>query len=151
MSWNSTRSSRWLEPWIRRAKHCKRVERSIRTPTRRQEKVARIVKEVVSEAVLSHLSDPRITGFVSVTRVEMAPDLRSAEVYLSILAETEAAKNKTFAAITHAGKRIQALLGRAQQVGLCVCPRSLTDPACQRSQTRAFSRYRKSSSRPPRG
>jgi ribosome-binding factor A len=81
--------------------------------------VARIVKEVVSEAVLNHLSDPRITGFVSVTRVEMAPDLRSAEVYLSILAETEAAKNKTFAAITHAGKRIQALLGRALESKFC--------------------------------
>jgi len=88
-------------------------------PTRRQEKVARIVKEVVSEAVLSHLSDPRITGFVSVTRVEMAPDLRSAEVYLSILAETDAAKNKTFAAITHAGKRIQSLLGRALESKFC--------------------------------
>ncbi|UCD52077.1 MAG: 30S ribosome-binding factor RbfA [Phycisphaerales bacterium] len=88
-------------------------------PTRRQEKVARIVKEVVSEAVLSHLSDPRITGFVSVTRVEMAPDLRSAEVYLSILAETEAAKNKTFTAIAHAGKRIQSLLGRALESKFC--------------------------------
>ena len=88
-------------------------------PTRRQERVARIVKEVVSDAVINHLSDPRISGFVSVTKVEMAPNLRSAEVYLSILAETEAAKNKTFAAITHAGKRIQSLLGRALESKFC--------------------------------
>ena len=70
-----------------------------------------MVKEVVCEAIRSHLSDPRITGFVSVTKVEMAPDLRSAEVYLSILADTEAAQRKTFAGITHASKRIQSLLG----------------------------------------
>jgi len=88
-------------------------------PTRRQEKVARVVKEVVSEAVASHLSDPRITGFVSVTRVEMSPNLRSAEVYLSIFAETDGAKNKTFAAITHAGKRIQSLLGAALESKFC--------------------------------
>jgi len=88
-------------------------------PTRRQEKVARVVKEVVSEAVASHLSDPRITGFVSVTRVEMSPNLRSAEVYLSLFAETDGAKNKTFAAITHAGKRIQSLLGAALESKFC--------------------------------
>jgi ribosome-binding factor A len=88
-------------------------------PTRRQERVARIVKEVVSEAVISHLSDPRITGFVSVTKVEMAPDLRSAEVYLSILAETEAAKNRTFAAIDHASRHIQSLLGRELESKFC--------------------------------
>jgi len=88
-------------------------------PTRRQEKVARIVKEVVSDAVLNHLSDPRITGFVSVTKVEMAPDLRTAEVYLSVLAEKEAVKNRTFEAIVHAGKRIQGLLGRTLESKFC--------------------------------
>ena len=88
-------------------------------PTRRQEKVARVVKEVVSEAVANHLSDPRITGFVTVTKVEMSPNLRSAEVYLSLFAETDGAKNKTFAAITHAGKRIQSLLGAALESKFC--------------------------------
>lgn len=82
--------------------------------TRRQEKVARIVKEVVSDAIANHLSDPRIAGFVSVTRVEMGPDLRSADVYLSIFGaeagKAETMENKTFAAITHAKSRIQSLL-----------------------------------------
>jgi len=68
---------------------------------------------------MNHLSDPRITGFVTVTKVEMAPDLRSAEVYLSILTETPVAKKKTFAAINHAGKRIQSLLGRALDSKFC--------------------------------
>ncbi len=87
--------------------------------TRRQEKVARLVKEAVSDAIASHLSDPRIEGFVSVTRVEMAPDLRSAEVYLSIFGKNEAVQNKTFVAITHARVRIQSLLAGRIQSKFC--------------------------------
>jgi ribosome-binding factor A len=86
-------------------------------PTRRQEKVARIVKEAVSDAIAHHLNDPRIQGFVSVTRVEVTADLRAAHVYLSIFSQgppaqkgIEADRNKTFAAITHAKSRIQSLL-----------------------------------------
>ncbi len=78
--------------------------------TRRQEKVARVVKEAVSNAIAHHLSDPRIEGFVSVTRVEMSPDLRNANVYLSIFGKDEASQNKTFIAITHAKSRIQSMV-----------------------------------------
>lgn len=88
-------------------------------PTRRQEKVARVVKEVVSDAIANHLSDPRIEGLVTVTRVEPSSDLRTAEVYLSVLAPSDAAKNKTFAAINHAAKRIQSLLGPALSSKFC--------------------------------
>ena len=87
--------------------------------TRRQEKVARIVKEAVSDAISSHLSDPRIEGFISVTRVEMSPDLRNAEVYLSILSKDEAGQNKTFKAIEHARIRIQSLLASRIQSKFC--------------------------------
>jgi ribosome-binding factor A len=88
-------------------------------PTRRQEKVARAVKEAVSDAIANHLNDPRIEGFVSVTRVDMAADLRSAEVYLSLFGKDEAAQKKTFAAITHARSRIQSLLGRSLHSKFC--------------------------------
>ncbi len=87
--------------------------------SRRQEKVARVVKEVVSDAITHHLSDPRITGFVSVTRVEMTPDLRNANVYISIFGGEPVDQNKTFAAITHAKSRIQALVAGALQSKFC--------------------------------
>jgi len=87
--------------------------------TRRQEKVARIVREAVSDAISNHLSDPRIEGLVSVTRVDMAADLRSADVYISILSKDEAAQNKTFAAIEHAKSRIQSLLASRVQSKFC--------------------------------
>ena len=88
--------------------------------TRRQEKVARIVKEAVSDAIARHLSDPRLSGFVSVTRVDMAADLRNANVYISVFGGNEADQNKAFAAITHARSRIQSLL--ASQVQSKFCP-----------------------------
>lgn len=87
--------------------------------TRRQEKVARVVREAVSDAITGHLSDPRIEGFVSVTRVDVAADLRSAEVYVSIFGKDEASQNKTFAAIAHARSRIQSLLARRMQSKFC--------------------------------
>jgi len=88
--------------------------------TRRQEKVARIVKEAVSDAITHHLNDPRISGFVSVTRVDMTTDLRNADVYLSIFGSDEAGQNKAFMAIKHAKSRIQSLL--ASQVQSKFCP-----------------------------
>jgi ribosome-binding factor A len=87
--------------------------------TRRQEKVARVVKEAVSDAIAHHLSDPRIDSFVSVTRVDMAPDLRNADVYVSIFGKDQAAQNKTFTAITHAKSRIQSLLAGKVQSKFC--------------------------------
>lgn len=96
-----------------------RTERNITMPSRRQERVARIVKEVVSEVIANHLNDPRITGFVSVTRVEMSPDLRTAEVYLSVFAAKDNEKSRSFAAIEHAAKHIQSYLGAALESKFC--------------------------------
>ena len=88
--------------------------------TRRQEKVARIVKEAVSDAIMNHLNDPRIEGFVSVTRVEMTADLRNANVYISIFGKDQNSQDKTFTAITHAKNRIQSLL--AGRIRSKFCP-----------------------------
>ena len=87
--------------------------------TRRQEKVARIVKEAVSDAIAHHLNDPRISGLVSVTRVEMTADLRNAKVYISVFGSDEAGQNKAFTAITHAKSRIQSIVAGEVQSKFC--------------------------------
>jgi ribosome-binding factor A len=87
--------------------------------TRRQEKVARVVKETVSDVVSHHLSDPRIEGFVSITRVEMATDLRNAYVYFSVFGMDQAGQNKTFAAIMHAKSKIQAMVAEEMHSKFC--------------------------------
>ncbi|MHC4641699.1 MAG: 30S ribosome-binding factor RbfA [Planctomycetota bacterium] len=88
-------------------------------PTRRQEKIARVVKEAVSDAIANHLSDPRIEGFVSVTKVDMAPDLRNADIFLSIFGKDDAAQNRTFSAISHAKSRIQSLVAARLRSKFC--------------------------------
>jgi ribosome-binding factor A len=88
-------------------------------PTRRQEKVARVIREVVSDVIANHLNDPRITGFVSVTRVEVLADLRSADVYLSIFATEDGARDRAFEAITHARARIQSFLADVLESKFC--------------------------------
>jgi ribosome-binding factor A len=88
-------------------------------PTRRQEKAARAIKEAVSDAIANHLNDPRIEGFVSVTKVDVAADLRTADVYLSIFGKDDATQNKTYAAITHAKSRIQSLLAGKLRCKFC--------------------------------
>jgi len=87
--------------------------------TRRQEKVARVVKEAVSDAIAHRLSDPRIEGFVSVTRVEMSPDLRNANVFLSIFGKDDVSQSKTFTAITHAKNRIQSMVAGRLKSKFC--------------------------------
>jgi ribosome-binding factor A len=79
---------------------------------RRLQKMARVIMESVSRTVSQRLSDPRITGLVSVTEVEVAPDTKTATVYLSILAVSEEAKSLTLQGILSGAGVIQYHLGR---------------------------------------
>jgi ribosome-binding factor A len=52
--------------------------------SRRVLKAAEAVREVVGMAILTDLKDPRIAG-VTVTHVEVSPDMRQAKVHVSIM------------------------------------------------------------------
>jgi ribosome-binding factor A len=79
-------------------------------PSRRQEKLKRIIKEAVSDIIQNRLNDPRIDGFVTITEIEVSSDIRKADISISILAVDEATSNKTFIAIKHASTHIQSML-----------------------------------------
>src|SRR5690349_7748528 len=51
--------------------------------SRRVLKVAEAIREVVGMAILTEIQDPRVKN-VTVTLVEVAPDLRSAKVHVSV-------------------------------------------------------------------
>ncbi len=53
----------------------------------RQQKIESQVRRLVSEAIGRGLSDPRIRGLLSVTHVQVSPDLREARVFISILSD----------------------------------------------------------------
>lgn len=79
--------------------------------SRRQYKIARAIRESVSNTIVNRLSDPRIVGLVSVTEVDVSPDMKNATVFLSILAPDEKKAETTFSAICHAIGHIQHQLG----------------------------------------
>ncbi len=54
--------------------------------SRRVQKAAEAVRDVVSMAILADLKDPRIQG-VTVTYVEVSPDMRTAKVHVSIMGD----------------------------------------------------------------
>ena len=53
-------------------------------PTARMRRVNELMREVVGATIGGELQDPRI-GFVTVTAVETSPDLRTAQVHVSVL------------------------------------------------------------------
>jgi ribosome-binding factor A len=54
--------------------------------SRRLQKAAQAVRQVVSMAILTELKDPRVRD-VTVTHVEMSPDMRYARVHVSIMGD----------------------------------------------------------------
>ncbi len=54
--------------------------------TDRMRRVDEAVREVLSDAISQRVKDPRV-GFVTVTAVETAPDLRRARVFVSVLGD----------------------------------------------------------------
>ncbi|MDA0769453.1 MAG: ribosome-binding factor A [SAR202 cluster bacterium Casp-Chloro-G4] len=79
--------------------------------SRRMERVNVLVRQEISQIMFADLNDPRLSGVVSVTRVDTAPDLRSAKVYISVYGDAEA-KKRNMAALTSAGGFIHRVLKR---------------------------------------
>jgi ribosome-binding factor A len=55
-------------------------------PSRRTEKAAEAIREVVSMAILTELNDPRVRD-VTVTHVEVSRDLRYAKIHVSVMGD----------------------------------------------------------------
>ncbi len=53
--------------------------------TRRTERVGELLRKEVSWVIANEMADPRLPTLVSITRVEIASDLRRARVFVSIM------------------------------------------------------------------
>ncbi len=88
--------------------------------SRRQQRMARAIRDIVSESLMNDISDPRMTGFVSITDITLSPDLHYASIYLRCFGTVDdAAKKKTFLAIEHARGHIQSTLASELNVRFC--------------------------------
>jgi len=68
--------------------------------SRRTRQVGEFLREELDDIIRREVKDPRI-GFMSLTHVEVAPDLRSARVYISVLG-TDADRAATLVALRSA-------------------------------------------------
>lgn len=55
--------------------------------SRRTERLSGLFQSELAELIRSEMRDPRIAEVVSITRVDVSPDLEKAHVYVSVLAE----------------------------------------------------------------
>jgi len=69
--------------------------------SRRTERVNDLLREEISDLLRSELHDPRVAGIVTVTHVDVSPDLRRADAYVSVLGSEEE-RASTMAALVHA-------------------------------------------------
>lgn len=82
--------------------------------TYRPEKVEEFIKEELSQILQREVRDPRI-GFVSVTDVEVSPDLRHARIFVSVLGADEE-KAATMEGLASASGYIRRALGQRLQM-----------------------------------
>jgi ribosome-binding factor A len=75
----------------------------------RPERVAEEFREILAEEI-PRLKDPRV-GFVTVTRVEVSPDLRRATIYYTVLGQ-DRDHRATRAGLQSARSHLRAVLGR---------------------------------------
>lgn len=82
--------------------------------SRRIAKVAEAVREQVSTSILFELKDPRVK-YVTVTGVEVSPDLRSAKVHVSVMGD-EKTQRLTLRGLESARGFLQARLAERVQL-----------------------------------
>ena len=79
-------------------------------PSQRVQRVSRQILQELSEILSQSSKDPRLNG-VTITDVDMSPDLKNARVYYSILGVTED-RESSQAALEHAEGFMKRQIGR---------------------------------------
>ena len=78
---------------------------------KRSQRVQELLLEEISRMLQSGLKDPRITGFITVTDVDLGDNLRHAKVYVSIMADEKEVES-TLEGLRSATGFIRSSLGK---------------------------------------
>ncbi len=79
--------------------------------SRRQRQVAELLHEEISQLIQHRTQDPRL-GFVTVTGVDVSPDLRLARIYVTVLGDDSDAQN-TLEGLANAASYFRHQLGQS--------------------------------------
>ena len=78
--------------------------------TRRTEQVNDLIRAELAELIREEVNDPRMKGLVTVTRVDVSPDMRRARAYISVLG-SEQDRASTMAALQSARPYLRREVG----------------------------------------
>lgn len=79
--------------------------------TRRTSRLNSLLKEVISEVIRKEVSNPNVSDFLTITKVEITKDLHHAKVFFSIIG-TEEEKHNTLEALQSASGYIAVLASK---------------------------------------
>ena len=77
--------------------------------------MAEAVREEVATFLTESAKDPRIVGFVTVTGVDVTPDLRHAKVFVSVMG-TDTEKQATLDGLKSTASHLRSRIARALQL-----------------------------------
>src|SRR3954469_23113957 len=89
---------------------------------RRPDRVAEAIREEVATFLADKVKDPRITGMVTVTAVEVTRDLRTAKVFVSVMG-ADADRARSFEGLDSLAGHLRARIGKS--LGLRSAPEIL--------------------------
>ena len=81
----------------------------------RKQQVESSLRRAVATVLSQQMSDPRITGMISVTRVEVSPDLTHARVHVGVLGD-ERERRKSLEALERAAGFVRHELARRRRI-----------------------------------
>jgi ribosome-binding factor A len=85
----------------------------------RLERIGSVIREIIGEALQRRISDPRVSPFTTITRVDVSGDLAFADVYASVMG-SESDQRTTMRGLASARGMLQSLV--AKQLATRSCP-----------------------------
>ena len=101
--------------------------------SRRTERVNDLLREEISDILRSELHDPRIGGIVTITSVDVSPDLRRADAFVSVLGSAEE-RVSTMQALEHARPFLRHELSRRVKLRYTPDIHFVSDTTMERAQ-----------------
>jgi ribosome-binding factor A len=100
--------------------------------SRRADRVAEGIREEVARFLSGGAKDPRITGLVTVTGVDVTPDLRQARIFVSIMGSEEE-RESTLEGLTSLASHLRGTLTRSLRLRFAPELSFAVDPTVERA------------------
>ncbi len=78
--------------------------------SRRQKQINQTIRRELSDLLTCHVGDPRISGVISITEVDISPDLKQAGVFISVMG-SDKEKAEVFEGLDSAADFLRRELG----------------------------------------